>query len=331
MSTSEKNLSRRGQENKIIGKSGKPLLIIIEGENIKAMIEKGLDAIGGIEKVIGNNKEVVLKPNTNQRDPYPSITAPEALAVVANLCKNAGADRVIVHEDHKFEMDPYYTDNDIPFSEIVAVNAADSSRFVPVEFGKWHGDVSAEEALKGNSATGFFDEKLRGNFVRTEGHCLRVSRHLQDASVIISMPVVKRHFAGQFSSALKNHFGSVYGPHRWLAHAMLEKDRDYYDRKLVEFASAIRPELTIIDARSMQAVFGPFRTEETKIIDGLNKVIISGDMVAADVVVLDLVKEFDKTFTSANEAIIRRQWQHAEELGVGMSDLSKFEIIELKA
>ncbi len=331
MSTSGKKLSRRGQENKIIGKSGKPLLIIIEGEDIKSMIEKGLEAIGGIKKVIGNNKKVLLKPNTNQRDPYPSITAPEALAVVTNLCRQAGAEHVIVHEDHKFEMEPYYTEKEVPFSDIVLTNASDSSQFVPVEFEKWHGDVSAEEALKGSSINGFFEKQLKDDFVITEGHCLRVNKFLQDASVIINMPVVKRHFAAQFSSALKNHFGSVYGPQRWIAHAMLEKNRDYYDRKLVEFASAIRPELTIIDARSMQAVFGPFRTEETKIIDGLNRVIISGDMVAADTVVLDLVKEFDKTFSFENEAIIRRQWEHAEELGVGTSDLSGFEIIELKS
>ncbi len=330
MSTSGKNLSRRGQENKIIGKSGKPLLVIIKGKNIKLMIEKGLDAIGGIKTIIGNNREVLLKPNTNQRDPYPSITAPEALAVVVNLCKQAGAEHIIVHEDHKFEMEPYYTAEEIPFSDIVLSNASDAGQFVPVEFEKWHGDVSAEEALEGSTENGFFEKSLKDNFACTEGHCLRVNKHLQEAQVIINMPVVKRHFAGQFSSALKNHFGSVYGPQRWLAHAMLQKNRDYYDRKLAEFASAIRPELTIIDARSMQAVFGPFRTEETKITGGLNTVIISGDMVAADAVVNDLVKKYDKTYTSANEAIIRRQWQHAEELGAGTSDLSKFEMIELK-
>jgi hypothetical protein len=45
---------------------------------------------------------------------------------------------------------------------------------------------------------------------------------------------------------------------------------------------------------------------------------------------MDLMKKHDVTFTSANEAIVNRQHQHAEELGLGMSDLSKFEIIELK-
>jgi hypothetical protein len=53
-------------------------------------------------------------------------------------------------------------------------------------------------------------------------------------------------------------------------------------------------------------------------------------MIAADVIVLDLIKKHDDTFTQANEAIVRRQFEHAEALGIGSSDLSKFEIIEIK-
>ena len=146
--------------------------------------------------------------------------------------------------------------------------------------------------------------------------------------MVINMPVVKRHFAGQMTSALKNHFGSVYGPQRWIAHAALQKDRDYYDRKLAEFASAVRPELTITDVRSMQAVSGPFLQEDTEIIHGVNRLIVTGDMIAADIVAMDLVKKHDRTFNSENEAIVRRQHEHAVELGLGTGDLSAFEIIE---
>ena len=154
---------------------------------------------------------------------------------------------------------------------------------------------------------------------------------MQEAAVVISLPVLKRHFAGQITSALKNHFGSVYGLHRWLAHSSLERNRDYYDRKLAEFASAARPELTITDVRSLQAVFGPMRNSETRIIEGVNRLIITGDMVAADVVAMRLMKEYDRTFTSANEAIVRRQHEHAVELGLGTSDLSQVDVIEIKA
>ena len=87
---------------------------------------------------------------------------------------------------------------------------------------------------------------------------------------------------------------------------------------------------TITDIRSLQAVSGPRRGSDTKIVEGVNRLIITGDMIAADVVAMDLMKRYDDTFTPANEAIVRRQHEHAEELGIGTSNLSELEIIEVK-
>jgi uncharacterized protein (DUF362 family) len=293
------------------------------------MIDAGLKAIGGLGRIIGDHREVLLKPNTNQRDPFPSITAPETLRAVASHCRKVGAEHIIVHEDHKFELDLYYKQEELPGVDIQISCSSDVSHYVLVEYEKWHGDMDVDDALK-NIELRPPESLLKSEFQRTEGPRLRVARQLQEAPVIINMPVLKRHFAGQMTSALKNHFGSVYGPHRWLAHASLQKNRDYYDRKLAEFASAIRPELTITDVRSMQAVSGPFRGEDTRIIEGINRLILTGDMIAADVVALEWVKKYDETFTPANEAIIRRQFEHAESLGIGSSDLTQFERMEIK-
>jgi len=201
--------------------------------------------------------------------------------------------------------------------------------YVLVEHDAWHGDLDLDVALK-ELEDSPFKRMLEGDVRKTEGHCLRVARQVQEAAVVISMPVLKRHFAGQITSAMKNHFGSVYGLHRWLAHASIPSNRDYYDRKLAEFASAARPELTITDLRSLQAVFGPMRNDETRIVDGVNRLIVTGDVVAADTVALGLMKQHDDTLGPENDTIVRRQLEHAEELGLGTSDLSKVEIIEIK-
>jgi uncharacterized protein (DUF362 family) len=280
--------------------------------------------------VIGNHTQVLLKPNTNQRDPFPSITAPDTLRAVAGHCLNAGAEHIVVHEDHKWELDPYYAPEELPGMDVQISQATEAGHYVLVEYEKWHGDLDPDVDLEGVELTPPA-ANLKSGFQKTEGPCLRVARQLQEAPVIINLPVLKRHFAGQMTSALKNHFGSVYGAHRWMAHGSLENNRDYYDRKLAEFASAVRPELTITDIRSLQAVSGPFRKEDTKIVEDVNRLIITGDMIAADVVAMDVMKKYDHTFTPANEAIVRRQQKHAEALGVGTSDLSKFEIIELTA
>lgn len=319
-------MARRGRENQVLGRSGKPLLVIVEGSDLDAMVDAGVEAIGGLERLMGASPEVLLKPNTNQRDPFPSITAPEMLRAVARHCRAAGAQRVLVHEDHKQELDLYYQPTELPGMEICLSHARTAEHYVLVEHERWHGDMEVPPIPEG-SASGML-QRLRG-YEPERGPRLRLARPLQEAAVIINLPVLKRHFAGQITSALKNHFGSVHGPHRWLAHAALQTNRDYYDRKLVEFASAIRPELTITDVRSIQAVSGPARDERTRIVEGVNRIILTGDMVAADAAAMELMKQYDATFTAENEAIVRRQFQHAEELELGTSDLSKVEVVEI--
>ena len=319
-------LPRRGGPNRITGASGKPLLVIVEGTDGEAMLDAGLQAIGGLARVLGGSREVLLKPNTNQRDPFPSITDPATIRAVARHCRAAGTERISVHEDHKHEMEPYYPAADLPGLDVLMGHAPTRDNFVLVGFDGWHGDAPVPPIVAGSSN---MVTRLSGYQPEPAGR-LRIARELQEAPVIINMPVLKRHFAGQITSALKNHFGSVYGPHRWLAHASLDTNRDYYDRKLAEFASAVRPELTITDIRSLQAVFGPNRNDDTRIVEGVNRMILTGDMVAADVVAMDIMKRHDATFTTTNEAIVRRQHQHAEDLGLGSGDLSKFEVIELR-
>lgn len=328
--TKEVPRERRGGENRLLGSSGKPILVLVEGTDIDAMVDAGLEAIGGLGRVIGDNREILLKPNTNQRDPFPSITDPQTIRAVARHCRVAGAERVIVHEDHKREMDLYYNPADLPGMDIQTSHSPTANDYVLVRHDGWHGDMDVDEVVR-QMADSPWAKWMQGPGIRkTAGPCLRVARQVQEAAVVISLPVLKRHFAGQITSALKNHFGSVYGLHRWLAHASIESNRDYYDRKLAEFASAARPELTITDVRSLQAVFGPMVNAETRFIDGVNRLIITGDMVAADVVAMDLMKQYDDSFTPANEAIVRRQHEHAVELGLGTNDLSQVEVIEIK-
>ncbi len=319
-------LPRRGGENRVLGASGKPLLVIVEGTDIDRMVDAGLEAIGGLARVITGSREVLLKPNTNQRDPFPSTTAPETIRAVARHCRSAGIERIVLHEDHKGELDLYFNPDDLPGIDIQLSHAPTPDNYVLVEYEGWAGETEAPPLPEGENP---MLRRLREYQPVAEPR-LRVARQLQEAPVIINMPVLKRHFAGQITSALKNHFGSVYGAHRWLAHMSLQSNRDYFDRKLAEFASAVRPELTITDARSLQAVSGPNRGDDTRIVEGVNRVIISGDMVACDVVAMDLMKRHDSTFSARNEAIIRRQHEYAEALGLGTSDLSKLEVIEVK-
>jgi uncharacterized protein (DUF362 family) len=326
-------LKRRGNDNHVTGSTGKPLLIIVEGQDISPMINAGLQALGGIERILGPHKKILIKPNTNQRDPFPSTTDPAAMRAVANQCFEAGVEEIIVHEDHKSELDLYFEPETLPGMKIELSHSPTAEHYVAVEHEPWHGDGDADPVVEYShmERRGMVARLLDGEFEKTEGPRLRVAKQIQEAPIVINMPVLKRHFAGQITSALKNHFGSVYGPQRWLAHLALNTNRDYFDRKLAEFASAIRPELTITDARSLQAVSGPGRGDDTRIVNDVNRIIITSDMIAADVVAMDLMNQYDDTFTEENRMILAKQHRHAEELGLGTSDLNKFEIIEVSA
>jgi hypothetical protein len=65
--SNNKPLTRRGRDNQVLDRSGKPLLVIIKGRNIDTMIDAGLRAIGGLERIIGDHREVLLKPNTKAK------------------------------------------------------------------------------------------------------------------------------------------------------------------------------------------------------------------------------------------------------------------------
>ena len=104
--TASISLTRRESENRVLDSNGKPLLVIVEGQDIDAMMDAGMEAIGGLGRIIGKNRKVVLKPNTNQRDPFPSITAPETMRAVSRHCHLAGADHIVVGRPIRDAKDP---------------------------------------------------------------------------------------------------------------------------------------------------------------------------------------------------------------------------------
>ena len=96
-----------------------------------------------------------------------------------------------------------------------------------------------------------------------------------------------------------------------------------FERRLVEFADAVRPELTLVDARSVLARNGP---ESGDVVSGVRRMILSGDMVAVDAYCAHLLAEHDATFSPE---MISEQLRHAQSLGLGQPDLSQIQVVEV--
>lgn len=303
--SSGKNSSRQGLGN-IFTEGQKPLVVVVEGTDLEKMLGAGLDALGGLKKLVAN-KSIVLKPNVVNDQPPPVTTDIEFLAAVARHAREAGAASMTTCDSNssgvskagKFEALEYPGRLKEEGIALDAVDFGDRRSFIFVSKSHW----------KSHPVIG-------------------VAKTLHNADVIVNLPVVKRHDSARFTCALKNHFGSVYGPLRFVAHNRSKSDREFFDRALAEFADAVRPELNVIDARSLLVRGGPGLSGKAEIKAGVNRIILSGDMLAADVYCAQLMQEHDNTFSSD---MISIQLDAAEKLGLGARDLKHVLVKEIIA
>ena len=142
--------------------------------------------------------------------------------------------------------------------------------------------------------------------------------------VLINTCVIKRHHTANFTCAIKNNVGTVAGPGAVLTRNYLHFDSDNFMGTVIEIAGVVNPDLNIVDARTVLTVGGP-RYSSGVPVDA-NKIVLCGDMVATDAYCSDILSAHDPDFTlDMAMPIIGR----AEYLGLGTSDLSEVEVIEI--
>jgi uncharacterized protein (DUF362 family) len=90
----------------------------------------------------------------------------------------------------------------------------------------------------------------------------------------------------------------------------------------------MRPELTIVDARHIMIGNGPILSVPgAQIKTGVNRMVMGGDMVALDSYCAQhILAVHDPEFDPES---IRMTLTHAEQLGLGTSDLSRADILEI--
>ena len=84
--------------------AGAAYLAVARGENPTTLVQRSIDALGGIGRFVKSGNDVIIKPNicVSYRTPeYAATTNPEVVAALVALCLGAGAKRVRVM-DHPF-------------------------------------------------------------------------------------------------------------------------------------------------------------------------------------------------------------------------------------
>ena len=293
--------------------AGKPLLVVVQGEDVDAMLHAGIEALGGLEPLARLGREAIFRGNYVASQPYPVTTDPNVVLAVATGLKRAGLTGTSLLDTHGTRLGasipPEHilrrlgvleklTQGGVP---VLARDFADPDEFVFVRNPAW--PIPKPVA---------------------------VHRLLHEAPIVVSLPVLKRHRGGaNFSCCLKMHFGSVAMADRMLIHSKDDSGRSgLFQQRLVQFADAVRPQLNVVDARAVLTRGGPALGGGAEIVRGVNKLILSGDMVAVDSYCARLLAQLDPTF---GVDMATTQLKHAAALGLGRADLDAVKIVDIRA
>jgi uncharacterized protein (DUF362 family) len=305
----------RQSKGNLFTDDGRPVLVVVRGKDGDRMLAKGLETLGGLAPLLQIDDEVFIKPNYGSHREYPTGSDPHFLVSIAAQIRKYGDRHITICDSsdgyvlNRYD-DPAYVfkENDVfeigrqAGIEVVCTHPKDEKEYESVFSDHW--EMNPE---------------------------IKVNRQLLHAPIVVNQPMLKKHGEAQMTCALKNFFGAVYQPQRMNAHKQLRgngtKGHKFFMKTVAEFADALRPELTIVDARQIMTVRGP-SFKEGSILKEINCMILSGDMVATDAYCATILEAHDETFAKETIDITL---EHAHQLGLGERDLSKVKIVEITA
>ncbi len=255
-------------------------LAIASSGSIETKVARAVAGLGGIGKFVKKGKSVVIKPNIAwARAPeHAANTNPQVLAAVIRLCKKAGAGRITV-VDHT--CDNWQTAFDLSGAEKVCSD-------------------NKVRLVSGHNRSGYKPVKIpKGKLLKAD-ECMR---EILDADCFINLPVPKVHGASGMTASMKNLMGTNWDRQSW--------HRRGLDQCIADYASAVKPDLIILDAVRVMLTGGPKGPGKTK---DVGQIIAATDPVAADAYAAGLV---GKDPAKIGHIVA------ASKLGLGQIDLRK--------
>jgi uncharacterized protein (DUF362 family) len=264
-------------------------LVVTSGDPATAT-KKALEALGGISRFVKKGHRVVLKPNMSfARTPeFGATTHPLVVSTVAEACIQAGANRVLVldHTLHRPEL----------CLERTGIRAACKN-------------------LSGVHVLAFQERKFFKEIKVPQGKALdrvEVIREVLESDLLINNPVAKSHSATGVSLGIKGLMGLIWD--RESFHTRLN-----INEAMVDLATVIKPQLTILDATRALVTGGPGGPGEVRKLD----LIIAGtDPVAVDSYGVTVAPWYGRNFKG-------RQVEHlllAYQRGLGKIDTDQLKI-----
>jgi uncharacterized protein (DUF362 family) len=208
-----------------------------------------MEVMGGMERFVGRNSVVIVKPNIGwDRTPEQAgNTNPQVVAALVDLSFKAGAKTVNVFDVTCNDSRRCYASSGI----FEAARAGGAKVYYPDDW----------EIIKARLG---YDSLMNG---------WPVLKDAIECDTFINVPILKHHSLTRLTLSMKNLMG-VCGGNRGLMH------RDIGD-KLVDLTNFIKPDLNIIDAYRILLRNGP-TGGDVKDVKMLKTIVVATDPVMAD-------------------------------------------------
>ena len=278
-------------------RNGKALVTMVHSPDPVALLQAGLELIGGIGLLGLDGKRVLIKPNVVNDRPPPSTTSPAIIAAVVRAVRDAGAAGVQVADSSGMIRFP--TSENLTATGVRQAAESAGASVLALEDHPW---VRAEPA-GAVSLPRYY-----------------VSKPVYAADVFINLPVVKTHRFAHYSCALKNLVGITHPRYR-PSFSFLSGD---WHERIAELNLVVHPHLTIADGMTVMIAGGPTSGTPAR----ADLLLLSGDRVALDAVGVALIRSFGAWPKLMERGVWeQRQIRRAIELKLGVTGPDEIELV----
>jgi len=304
---------RKKLPNPYISSDGRPKLVCVVGEDLEKMLHTGLEALGGLGRLVNSNQHVLIKPNLVLREShpdnpqYPTTSSPDCIVRLIEELKS--------FTNHIRVGDQGAEEQELIYDRLDLRSKVDSTGADLINFTQMDNPIYI----------------VRNIYSHPPTHDYRVYSAVYDSPVIINLCSLKRHSSAYMTCAIKNNIGAIEG--RWNSSSRGYLHRhpnlsELFLESLPDVAHIIKPELTVVDARDIMIGNGPALSfPGAAVKKGINKILISGDMVAVDSYCAERIMQNEDPgfFVDSIHPTLKK----GEMFGLGTSDLNKVEIFEI--
>ncbi len=223
--------------------------------NVKRAVTQGIEALGGIDKLIGSGRSVAVKPNLimAKKPEECATTHPVVMQAIIEAVIEGGNKAKIVESP----AGAFAKSNLLGIYEITQMTEAARKTGAELNY-----DFEVDEVLL-----------PQGQYINKT----RIAKAIADADCVISAGKLKTHSMMTYTGATKNLYGVVPGLTKVEGHYRFP-DPDKFAGMIVDIAQYVSPQLSVIDAVWGMDGEGPTAGDPKKI----GVIILSDSPFAAD-------------------------------------------------